>query len=103
MLARGKKQARSFKQAVERWAGRRIDWAARVDIAAVRASIRRARVEDEVEKRVAARTGADRLLRITEEALQAMREHTRQAHPRETLPADADAGAVLKYFDVSQA
>ena len=41
--------------------------------------------------------------RITEEALQAMREHTRQAHPRETLPADADAGAVLKYFDVSQA
>jgi len=66
LLARGKKQARSFKQAVERAAGRRIDWTARVDIAAVRASIRRARVEDEVEKRVAARAGADRLLRIAE-------------------------------------
>ena len=66
MLARGKKQARSFKLAVERAAGRRIDWTARVDMAAVRASVRRARVEDEVEKRVAARTGADRLLRIAE-------------------------------------
>ena len=66
LLARGKKQARSFKQAVERAAGGRIDWNARVDLAAVRASIRRARVEDEVEKRVAARTGADRLLRIAE-------------------------------------
>jgi len=66
LLARGKKQARSFKQAVERAAGGRIDWNARVDLAAVRASIRRARVEDEVEKRVAARTDADRLLRIAE-------------------------------------
>ncbi len=66
LLARGKKQARSFKQEVERGAGRRIDWTARVDIAAVRASIRRARVEDEVEKRVAARAGSDRLLRIAE-------------------------------------
>jgi len=66
LLARGKKQARSFKQAVGRWAGRRIDWAARVDVAAVRASIHRARVEEEVEKRVAVRTGSDRLLRIAE-------------------------------------
>ena len=66
LLARGKKQARSFKQAMERAAGRPIDWTARVDIAAVRASIRRARVEDEVEKRVAVRTGSDRLLRIAE-------------------------------------
>jgi len=66
LLARGKKQARSFKQAVERAAGGRIDWNARVDMAAVRASIRRARVEDEVEKRVAARAGSDRLLRIAE-------------------------------------
>ena len=42
--------------------------------------------------------------RITEEALQAMREHTRQAHPRETLPADADAGVAdtLKHFDVER-
>ena len=66
LLAHAKKQARSFKQAVERWAGHHIDCAARVDVAAVRASIRRARVEDEVEKRVAARAGSDRLLRIAE-------------------------------------
>jgi len=65
LLARGKKQARSFKQAVERAAGGRIDWNARVDMAAVRASIRRARVEDEVEKRVAAQS-SQRMLRDAE-------------------------------------
>ena len=64
LLARSKKQARSFKQAVEQAAGR-IDWNARVDIDAVRASIRKARVDAEVDKRVAAQADG-RLLRIAE-------------------------------------
>jgi prophage regulatory protein len=64
LLARGKKSSRAFKQAAERWAGGRIDWAARVDVVAVRASIRKARVEDEVEKRVTARAEPDRFLRV---------------------------------------
>ena len=66
LAARAKKGARSFKKAVEGAGGGRIDWTAPADMAAVRAAIRRARVEEEVEKRVAARTGADRLLRIAE-------------------------------------
>ena len=66
LLARGKKQARSFRQALKQAGVRAEDFTRPVDLVAVRASIRRARVEDEVEKRVAARTGADRLLRIAE-------------------------------------
>ena len=37
-----------------------------MDEAAVRASLRRARVEDQVEKRLAARAGSDRILRVGE-------------------------------------
>ena len=66
LLAIAKKQARSFRQALKQAGVRAEDFTRPVDLVAVRASIRRARVEDEVEKRVAARTGADRLLRIAE-------------------------------------
>src|SRR2546425_9787955 len=40
--------------------------AATVDVAAVRASLRQAAVENEVERRVAAQMGSDRVLRIAE-------------------------------------
>ncbi len=59
--------AKKAKQGAERqWPGR--SHASSVDMPAVRASIRKAVVDAEVEKQLAAQTAADRLLRVKEVA-----------------------------------
>ena len=41
--------------------------------------------------------------RLTDDALRALRDHIRAVHPDAELAADADAGAVLRHYDVVRA
>jgi hypothetical protein len=40
--------------------------------------------------------------RLTSDALATLRDHVRAAHPRQGLPAEAQAGAILAHFDVER-
>jgi hypothetical protein len=40
--------------------------------------------------------------RLTADALAMLRDHVRAVHPAVTLPPDADAGAVLRHFDITR-